>query len=89
MAGLEMTITENGQGSFFELDLSISQYNRYASHHWVKRPKYLIKEIKEAIKAKDTFHFYEHDREGNKRFDNLRYTDKERIIQELKDYSES
>ena len=49
-------------------------------------PKYLINEIKQALKT-HKFSFYEYDKYGEVRTEGLRYTDKKLIISRFIDYA--
>ena len=51
-------------------------------------PQYLVAEVKEALKTHE-FSFYEYDKHGEVRTENLRHTDKNLIISRYIDYANS
>ena len=61
---------------------------RSFEHSFFNPPKYLINEIKQALKT-HKFSFYEYDKYGEVRTVGLRYTDKNLIISRYIDYANS
>ena len=61
---------------------------RSFEHSFFDPPKYLINEIKQALKT-HKFSFYEYDKYGEVRTEGLQYTDKDLIISRYIDYANS
>lgn len=76
-----LTVRLRGLARAKEFDLRYREFYR-----WTNAPKYLINEVMERARdayAKEQLVFYEHDQDGNRRTENLRYFDAEEVARLL------
>lgn len=71
-----------------QADGELRYTNKKFEHSFFDPPQYLIRDIKEALK-KHQFSFYEYDKSGTTRSENLRYTDKDLIVSQYLNYANS
>lgn len=82
---------------FVEVYFSVNSKGRYHTTFclnngftaYKQRPQYMLAEVKRQIALlviEDSIVWHEYDRDGNKRYDNLRYYDRELLLEMVKDW---
>lgn len=76
------TVKWDGGGRDYSLRVGFLTNHQYNPYTWEAAPKYLEREVERQILAMfedKTAVFYEYDRDGNKRYENLRYWSQEDV----------